>query len=305
MRFLRSRNRVLNIVPQIYDKLENDLKSPKMNLGQIQAYMNSQRSDIQKLSDAEFQVFSQWGDDGIIQYLLNKIDIPNKVFVEFGVENYKESNTRFLLMNNKWSGLVIDGSKANIDFIKNDKIYWGYDLHPTHAFITKDNINQLIQDFLNEGYPSEIGILSVDIDGNDYYVWKEINVVNPVLVIAEYNATFGPEKPWTIIYQEDFYRVTEDPTFQYWGVSLQALCLLAEDKGYSFIGCNSNGNNAYFLRNDKMGDFKSITSKEGFVEASFREYRNPQGDRIGGPKRLEMIRGRKIYNVQTKAVEII
>src|SRR5687767_11515119 len=174
----------------------NDLNNPKVNLGQMQAYLNSQRGSIRSLHEVEFQVFSQWGDDGIIQYLISKIDIPNKTFIEFGVENYKESNTRFLLINNNWSGLVIDGSKNNIDFIKQDIISWGFDIHAKHAFITKENINELLSEFINKGYDSEIGLLSIDIDGNDYWIWNEIKVVNPIIVVVEYNAVFGAENAW-------------------------------------------------------------------------------------------------------------
>jgi hypothetical protein len=284
---------------------DNDLKNPKVNLGQIQSYLNRQRSDIRSLADAEFQVFSQWGDDGIIQYLVNKLDIPNKVFVEFGVENYKESNTRFLLINNKWSGLVIDGSKANIDYIKQDVVSWSNDIHATNAFITTDNINGLIGDFLAKGYPSEIGILSVDIDGNDYWVWEKIDVVNPVIVIAEYNAVFGAENAWTIPYKADFYRLENDNTYQYWGTSLKALCLLAERKGYHFVGCNSNGNNAYFVRKDKIKDLKPLQCAEGFMEAAFREYVDANGDRPAGAKRLQLIKGRQIFNVEKGQLETI
>src|ERR1700744_5508213 len=84
-----------------------DHKNVKVNIGQIQAHINSNRQEVSSINEVEFQVFSQFGDDGIIQWLISKIDIPNKTFIEFGVENYIESNTRFLLINNKWKGLVI------------------------------------------------------------------------------------------------------------------------------------------------------------------------------------------------------
>lgn len=96
------------------------------------------------IGDNEFKVFSQWGEDGIIQFLIDNIDIKEKTFIEFGVENYTESNTRFLLQNNNWRGLVIDGSEENISYIKNDSIYWKHNIKAECAFITKDNINQLI-----------------------------------------------------------------------------------------------------------------------------------------------------------------
>lgn len=285
--------------------LNNDLKSPKVNLGQIQASLNRNLSKVNSLQDVEFQVFSQWGDDGIIQFLIDKIDIRNKTFIEFGVENYKESNTRFLLINNNWSGLVIDGSLENVNYIKNDNISWAHDIHAYHSFITKENINDTIQQFLSEGYSSEIGILSIDIDGVDYWVWQEINVVNPVLVIVEYNSAFGLS-PWTVPYQADFYRHNFKNPYQYWGASLAAFNHLAQDKGYTFIGCNSAGNNAYFLRNDKLvAAIPTPSLEEGYVEAKFREYSDGLGKRVGGKKGLRFIYGATIFNVEKNEEEVI
>jgi hypothetical protein len=289
-------------VREMYSIVSNDLKSAKINLGQIQAYQNNQRASIAKLSDVEFQVFSQWGDDGIIQYLINKIDLPHKTFVEFGVENYKESNTRFLLINDKWHGLVLDGSKESIEYIKRDTVSLMYHLYAKEAFITKENINSLIdKEFLQKGYDPEIGILSVDLDGNDYWIWKEINVVKPVIVVLEYNAIYGAEKPWTIPYKGDFVWGGT----AYWGSSLKAHCEVSEKKGYYFIGCNSNGNNAYFIRKDKIGNLKPVSCSEGYSKPAFRLYKNEQGERMSAAEALEQIRGMEIFNVETNQLEKI
>ena len=94
------------------------------------------------LTSKEFRVFSQWGDDGIIQYLIHELKIKNKFFIEFGVGNYYESNTHFLLVNNNWSGFVIDGSQKSMDTVRNNVFYWRYDLKLKTAFINKDNINK-------------------------------------------------------------------------------------------------------------------------------------------------------------------
>jgi hypothetical protein len=295
-------NRINTNVNHILQYLENDLKSHKVNLGQIQARLNNDRQSISSIHEVEFQVFSQWGDDGIIQYLINKLEIPNKIFIEFGVENYKESNTRFLLINNNWSGLVIDGSSENVEYIKRDTISWAFDIHATHAFITKENINNLISTFLNKGYPSEIGIMSIDIDGNDYWIWQEIKVVNPIIIIVEYNSVFGDSNLWTIPYKSDFYRLDYHSSYQYWGASLGAYCALASSLGYHFIGCNSNGNNAYFVRKDKIGDFKPLSCKDGFVQSKYRDHVDENGERWGGEKRINLIRGMPIFDIDTNRV---
>ncbi|OBQ39649.1 MAG: NADH dehydrogenase [Aphanizomenon flos-aquae WA102] len=224
----------------------------------------------------EFRAFSQWGEDGIIQFLIRKIPIDRKIFVEFGVQNYTESNTRFLLINNNWSGLVIDGGLEEIAYIKNDPIYWQYNLKAVNSFITKDNINQILSD---NGIQGEIGLLSVDIDGNDYWVWQAIDCVNPAIVVSEYNFRFGANKAVTVPYDASFVRTKAHYSNIYYGASLKALCILADRKGYAFVGCNSAGNNAFFVRKDlKPDSLKELTPEEGYVAAQFRESRDEKGN---------------------------
>src|SRR5437868_3239257 len=197
---------------------------------------------LPRLADGEFRVFSQWGEDGIIQYLISRIKITNETFVEFGVENYRESNTRFLLLNNNWRGLVLDGSQHCIDHIQADEICWRHTLTARCAWITRDNINDLLKE---AGFAGEVGLLSIDIDGNDYWVWEKLTVIDPVIAITEYNSIFGPELAVTIPYDPKFARHRAHYSGQFWGASLPALTQLADRKGYSLVGCNSAGNNAY------------------------------------------------------------
>ena len=228
------------------------------------------------LASKEFRVFSQWGEDGIIQFLINNIKIDQKIFVEFGADNYKESNTRFLLVNNNWAGLVIDSNENSINHIKNDPIYWQYNLKAVRSFITKDNINTLIKE---NGIQGEIGLLSIDIDGNDYWVWKAIDVISPAIVIVEYNFRFGKERSVTIPYDENFDRAKAHYSMIYYGASLKALYLLAKEKGYIYVGCNSSGCNAFFVRHDlKPDSVPEQTVEEGYVAGQFREARDKDGN---------------------------
>ena len=221
------------------------------------------------LNDYEFRVFSQWGEDGIIQHLVRSIDIPKKYFVEFGVQDYRESNTRLLLVNDNWSGLVMDGSAANIERIKKDMIYWAYDLKPVQAFVTRENINELLR---QNGVNGEIGLLSIDIDGNDFWIWQAIEVINPVIVVIEYNHRFGQQAAVTIPYEESFDRTKTGHGPFYFGASLQALCWLAKRKGYAFVGCSSNGVNAFFVRRDKRPEnVREVSPEEGYFEGKFSE----------------------------------
>ena len=173
------------------------------------------------INDYEFKIFSQFGDDGIIQYLIKNIDIANETFVEFGVENYLESNTRFLMMNNNWSGFVMDGSEEAINCLKNQSWYWKYYLTSKAVFIDKENINELL---LNAGF-SNIGLLHIDLDGNDYHILMEIDLLklNPSIIIMEYNSVFGKDRLITIPYDKDFIRTKAHYSNLFWGASLAAI----------------------------------------------------------------------------------
>lgn len=285
--------------------LERKVAETKILSAQPIILLNNQKSSIQSLAEVEFKVFSQFGDDGIIQYLIHKLPHLNKTFVEFGVEDYREANTRFLLMNNNWEGLILDGSPKHINSIRQDYIYYLYNLKARNSFITAENINQLLTE---EGFTGELGILHIDIDGNDYWVWNAINVVNPAIVIMEYNALFGCDRPITTPYQADFYRTKAHYSNLYFGSSLKALCILAEQKGYDFIGCCDNGANAYFVRKDVLSqtDFiKPKTCEEGFVMSRFRQSRDAKGKLtfLSNEQGIQLMKGLPVWDVEKGTIE--
>lgn len=211
-------------------KFEIDGALNKVLLGKLLAKLNY--NTVSSLQDAEFRVFSQFGDDGIIQHLVNILGIKETIFIEFGVENYNEANTRFLLENNNWRGLVIDADPSNIEYIKKTQNYWRHDLTALCGFVTAENINDTIAD---AGFAGDIGLLHIDVDGNDYWIWKAINVVRPAIVIIEYNSLFGSKRSITIPYEPHFIRHVKHHSGLYAGASLNALCYLAKEKGYKFI----------------------------------------------------------------------
>lgn len=229
---------------------------------------------LENLHDAEFSVFSQFGDDGIIQYLINNIEVTDFSFIEVGVEDYKESNTRFLLVNNNWKGLVIDSSSSYISYIRQDSIYWQHELTAVAEFITAENINTTIT---ANGFAGELGLLSIDIDGNDYWIWRALDAVRPNIVVSEYNSVLGNTRAVTVPYDPEFNRTKAHYSNLYYGSSLKALDLLARDKGYTFVGSNAAGNNAYFVRLDRIGNLKPVDVEVGYVESRYRESRDANG----------------------------
>jgi len=259
--------------------------------GRTLALNNADRSPLERLQDAEFKVFSQYGEDGILQYLIRETGISRKetTFVEFGVQNYSESNTRFLLMNDHWRGMIIDGSKQHMDSVRNQNIYWQHDLTAVDAWIDRDNINQLIGD---AGFSGDIGILSVDIDGNDYWVWEQIEVVNPVIVVVEWNSVFGPLQAISVPYDPAYQREKAHYSNLFWGASIAAYEHLAARKGYTLLGSNTVGNNLFFVRNDRIGQLTPRSAVEAYVESRFRDSRDASGklNFLGGDKRrLEIL----------------
>jgi hypothetical protein len=289
---------------QFYNKFHYDTFKTLINLGKIQAANNALKNNISSLGEVEFQVFSQRGEDGILQYIISKIEIPHKMFIEFGVENYTEANTRFLLINNNWSGLVIDGDKNNIDFIKKDFIYWKYDITAYHSFITRDNINELISRYSKV---EDIGLLSVDIDGNDYWVWEAIDKIKPRIVTCEYNSAFGPSQKISIPYSDSFQRTNAHYSNLYFGASLAAFCHLAEAKGYDFIGTAEPGVNAFFVRRDLSAPFKKFSAEEGFRPSANRDSRDQKGNLSFLPheQRLPLIKNMPVVDVSSGKTYII
>ena len=294
MSLLKKLNRTKNLLKKV-DRYQEDLDLIKVNQGRILAEMYKSRSNM---NEAEFKVFSQWGEDGIIQFLLNKIGNDcHKSFIEFGVENFTESNCRFLLINDLWKGLIIDGSQNNIDYIKKDNICWRYPLTPVCAFIKKDNINDLIK---KAGFGGRVGILSVDIDGNDYWVLENIDVEADIL-ITEYNSIFGDKAKVSVPYDPDFQRTSKHYSNLYWGASLGALNYLADKKGYFLVGCNTNGNNAFFMNKKFAGKLVKKEVSEVFRDSSFRESRDRESvltflDRSQG---LSLLRDLQVTDVET------
>ena len=253
---------------------------------------------LRELADTEFRGFSQWGEDGIIDWLIERLPGLPRTFVEFGVENYRESNTRLLLFLRNWRGLVMDGTAECISDIQRQDIYWRYDLTAKCAFIDRDNVNELIE---TAGFRGDIGLLSIDIDGNDYWVWQAITVVSPVIVVCEYNAVFGDRFQLTVPYRADFLRTQAHHSNLYFGGSLPAIVKLGEEKGYTFVGTTSAGCNAFFIRDDFAPKILSVLDNISAYPSFLRESLDLKGRLtfIGGAQRQQLIQDLPIVDLAT------
>lgn len=300
-KLLRKFARFIGFVIQRFNREAEDPKLLALGamLSKQQTMMNSKN-----IQDYEFKIFSQWGDDGIIQYLIKNIAIENEFFIEFGVEDYLESNTRFLMMHNNWSGFVMDGSSEHINGLRKRSWYWKYDLDCKDVFIDRENINQLLSDV----GCTNIGLLHIDIDGNDYHILEEVDLtkLNPSIIIMEYNSVFGKDRAITVPYRKDFVRGKAHYSHLFFGASLKALDILAKKKGYALVGCNLAGNNAYFVRKDLLNEqVQEVSAEQAYVESKFREGRHPNFSLSydSGKIRLEVIKGLEVLNVETNKIE--
>lgn len=255
------------------------------------------------LHEKEFKCYSQFGDDGIIQYLVQRLPVRAPRFIEFGVGDYFESNTHFLLVNSNWAGLVLDGSAENVRTIRSSPIYWRHDLQAKCAFVTRDNVRELLAE---PGF-EQVGLLHIDLDGNDYWILESLDFaqLRVDILVLEYNAVFGSERAITVPYDDSFNRFAAHHSGLYWGASLPALVDLATRRGFFFAGTNSAGNNAYFIDRRHGGALPEVGTVEGFTDSRYRESRNERFEMsfVSGAARQALIRGLPVWNVGIGAME--
>lgn len=253
--------------------LDRRIEEIKLSYGAILAELNRSKRSVD-LCDYEFKVFSQWGEDGILQHLTNTVDIQNHTFIEFGVEDFFESNCRFLLMNNGWKGFVVDGSDRNIARLRRSYFYWRHPLECRSAFVTKSNVNALLD---QSTFDKRLGILSIDVDGMDWHILRELKDWAACIIVVEYNALFGASRAVTVPYNENFVRSEAHWSNLYYGASLAAFETLLSERGYALVGVNSVGSNAFFVRKELLQNEIPERGLSCFRDTAFREGRDKYG----------------------------
>jgi hypothetical protein len=210
-------------------------------------------SALPHLSQVAFKAFSQTDEDGILLYIFSIIGSASKKSVEICAGNGMECNTANLIINHGWHGLLVDGNEAlvnsGIEFYKRNPHTYVYPPTFVHCWITRDNVNEVIT---KNGFEGEIDLLSIDMDGVDYWIWSAINSIGPRVVVVEYQDIIGPDRALTVPYNDTF-NAYEHPTTlgmpNFCGASLPAFVKLAQTRGYRLVGCNRYGYNAFFIKN--------------------------------------------------------
>ena len=223
---------------------------PSVQISQRQLFHNYQQMAkegvLPSLSETGFRVFSQFEEDGKLLFIFSILGMKYKSFVEIGSEDGVNSNSANLYFNFGWHGLFIDGNsrsiKRGIKFFAKYPHPWFYKPKFVCSKVTRENVNDLIE---KAGYKGEIGLLSIDIDGNDYWVWDAIRVVDPQVVIIETHNEFGMNNI-VVPYDADYSYPGKHPVYH--GASPVAMVKLARKKGYRLVGANDLGFNFIFVK---------------------------------------------------------
>ncbi|WP_369140030.1 hypothetical protein [Modestobacter versicolor] len=203
---------------------------------------------LPSFADAELRFYSQNGEDGIVQLLLAAVGAETRKTVELCAGDGIECNSANLIVTHGWTGLLVDGGEELVTkgrrFYEDGADTWYWPPTLLRSWVTRDNVNQLVTD---AGFAGDIDVLTIDLDGVDYWIWEALDCVRSRVVIVEYNAGWGPEEAMTVPYSDSF---AWEMGSQYFGASLGAMVKLAASKGYRFVGTNSYAFNAFFVRED-------------------------------------------------------
>jgi hypothetical protein len=252
------------------------------------------RPGFRRLWDADVSVFSQWGEDGILDYLCDFLGLGRPSVVEFGAADFQECNSRFLAEYRNANVLAVDGRTDLVPSVNSLQIGWRTTVLPVQAWITPENANGLL-DQAREAFGG-LDIVSLDIDGNDFWVAQSLDLAGVSVVVVEYQPLFGGRATVTIPRDDSFNRTKAHYSNLYYGASLRAFIELFGRSGFRLVGTNRPVNNAFFVREDRLDGFPLELPDPGsdlrdYVDFRIRESRDHSGalSFLSGSKRTDAI----------------
>jgi hypothetical protein len=276
------RNRVIirllnNIYLLMKGLLTPEISNFKFALGQS-AILASRQSyfKVKNLWDAEVKVYSQWGEDGILDYICELIELAKPRVLEIGAGNFLECNSRFIAEFRNASVVAVD-ARADLLNAPLHSLKWKNHIELVNEWITPDNINSIIE--YAEQNINSVDIFSLDLDGNDYWILESANLSQFKIVVVEYNALFGSSHEVTVPRNDRFERHKQHSSGLYYGASLKAFVELLEHKGFIFIGTNRSCVNAFFIKKNLRSKFETlkIHDLDKYVDSTIRESRDSFG----------------------------
>lgn len=259
------------------------------------------------IEDAEIKVFSQNGEDGIIDYIVQKLNLKKPSFVEIGVGDYSESNTRLLYEMYYGNGLIIDINRDLKKKVSLNVNLWKGNLNVVEAQVSAQNINSLLE----ANMPFSVDLFSIDIDGIDYWVINELSKKISKVFIVEYNPVFGSEIEVSVPNIDNFSREKYHYSNLCYGASLKAYVRLMDQKGYYLLGVNRLRNNAFFINKDYpkstyFPKIKEISNLE-LTNFNFSESRDESNELtyLTGNNRINAIIDCEVINLKNQKNEKI
>lgn len=230
------------------------------------------------LWDYEVKIYSQWGEDGILDHLTEKLDLYKPKILEIGVGNFTECNSKALVEYKNASAYLVDIDQNLESSLNNSPLKWKSHLGCEIVWVNTHNVNSIVENASN--FMNGINVISLDIDGVDYWVLKEMNIPSEVqVIVVEYNPLFGPSHKLTVPLTDNFERESEHYSHLYFGCSILAWIELLENRKFTFVGTNRVGNNAFFVKDNKTNCL-SVSPQENFeiyTDWRIRESRNFDG----------------------------
>lgn len=236
------------------------------------------RQSMTNLWDAEVSVFSQFGEDGILDTLCDLLAIPRPRVVEFGAAEFVECNSRYLAESRSASVLAVDAREELRTSILLRDVRWRTTVIPRVEWITPATAPVALE-FARERFGG-VDIVSLDIDGNDYWVAESLDLAGVSIVVVEYNAAFGPCRAVSVPRNDQFDRTAAHFSWLYYGASLRAFVDLLSRRGFTFFGTNRASNNAFFVRRIPQGLPFSLPGDDlsTYTDVRIREGRMPSGE---------------------------
>ncbi len=268
--------------------------------------MRSRKLEIKSLWEAEVRVFSQWGEDGILTYLLDSVGITKPKILEIGAGNFEECNSRFQAEFRNASVYAVDLRSDLESNCKKLDVFWRSIIIPVNDYITPINVNSHINSA--KSLLGGIDIFSLDVDGNDYWILLEADLSGISIVVCEYNPLFGHTQSVTVPREDDFSRESKHFSWLYYGMSIKASISAMQKKGFVFCGSNLAGNNAFFIR-EELGkklnlDMPSSTNLIANVDWRVREARDENGklNFLFGKNRISLIKSLKVVETESNSL---
>ncbi len=270
--------------------------------------MRKNYKKIKNINDLEYKVFSQNGEDGIIDYLLHSLKIYKPKFIEIGVGDYKECNSRFIFERTSPKGLIIDNIKNFKNKVKKNVKLWRGDLTILEKTINSKNIIKTLKD---QNFFNNIDLFSLDIDGIDYWVLEKLPKNFSKIVVLEFNSNFGSDKEISVPNIDNFHITKYHYSNLCWGASLKAYIKLMKKKNYIFLGADLHSINAFFIQkkylkriNLSVPGNKSIRT---FSTSNVRDSRTKNNNLsyLSGNEKIKAIKNCKVVDLSTKDKKIV